>query len=296
MKKRDVLILLLVCAFAVFCAGALHKGGSQRARNLMCTVNMQKVGRALSAYWDQYDGRMPNMNYSTSTGVYTFQNCVRTPYLYSVLDQGAITSGDKQAWLQLGCLFRSGVVTDGKLFYCPATYGAMDEYYAYSSPSPWGSSLDQQISNYPGNGNIWLRSVKGTAYWPQGKLMATGSSATLYNPYDGQLLGYPSSTNGWSRYLAGKPAPPFKASDLDIGKSTAVDNISQPDGFGGYKVDALFPDGHTNYQPVPKYDGKWLCPYMGGRPSDVVAAEWYGDGSLWDNTTMPANYMSMLVP
>jgi hypothetical protein len=294
MRKRDTIMLLILCGLVLFTSGALRSGGSARAKALMCTANMQKVGQGLSVYWGGYDGRMPNMNWDyTANGRWRFENCVRGNYVYSVYSSYV---EPKQAWVLLGCLFKAGVIDDGRTFYCPATEGSLDEYKSYSNPAPWGNSTAiQQAKESLQTGNTWLRANKGYMYWPQGRLMVQSG---YKSPYDNlRPLG---DGMGWGRYQVGQPAPPLNSSDLDIGKAIAVDHESQPDGTGGYKVDALFPDGHTNYQPVPKHndDGtmKWLCPYQGSRPTAVNPYEWYGDGQLWVYATMMSNYMYLLQP
>jgi hypothetical protein len=282
MRKRDVIVLVLICGFAVMSAGALRRGGSMRARTLMCTVNMQKVGQGMSAYFGTYDGRMPVTWVSVTGGKRVSANCVRYHYMFSWYDD---VSGVQppQIWLQFGCLYKAGIVPDAETFYCPATEGSMDDYKSYGGHSPWG-----ELPQYGNPAPTYIRLTTGFAYWPQARGMVTGTS-TLYG-VDGVAL----TSNGYGNYRAGLPAPALKASDIDAGRAMAADNGPQPDGLGGYKVNTLFPDGHTNYQPVPRYDGKWICPSRGRRPTDVPESQWYGDGNLLDNVTMMSNYMYLL--
>jgi hypothetical protein len=239
-------------------------------------------------YWGTYDGKMPTMNAYGSGGQWYYGNCIRPHYVYSVYYAEATPN---QEWMLLGCLFKAGMVPDGRTFYCPATNGSMDEYGAYSNPGPWGSNIDQQTPNIgPGaTGNLWIRATKGYVYWPQGREMVKTGWIT---PYDSNPM---PSVSSW-RYEIGKPASPFKASDLDTTKVMAVDGTPQRDSTGGYKVNTLFPDGHTNYQFVPKHGDKWICPYQGGRPLDMNPAEWYGDSALLDSVTKICNYMYAFQP
>jgi hypothetical protein len=285
MKKRDAAILIVMCGLALMCAGALRRGGSMRAKTLMCTVNMQKVGQGMSLYFGTCDGRMPT-TWMAGTGVGSAPaNCVRYHYMFSWYD-GVSQS---QIWLQFGCLYKAGIVPDAETFYCPATEGSIDDYKSYGGSAPWGT-LPMPGNPIPPNQSQSVRLITGYAYWPQATAMVTGTT-TLYGVGGAAL-----TSNGYGNYRAGLPAMPLKASDIDAGKAMAVDNGSQPDGLGGYKVNALFPDGHTNYQPVPRYDGRWICPFRCKRPADAVEAQWYGDGSLLDNVAMMSNYMYLLEP
>jgi prepilin-type processing-associated H-X9-DG protein len=292
----DVAVVVMLCIFVLMTAGAMYRGGSMKAKTLMCTVNMQKVGQGMSVYSDVSDGRMPSMNLYTENGKWKSENCIRTHFVYS---QWNSTVTPNQEWMLFGCLFKAGMISDGRTFYCPATSGAMDEYNSYNNPAPWGSNLQLQPANIPGTGNIWLRVIKGYIYWPQGSQMVLSG---FLNPYDGKPLGYPNNNNGYGRYQIGKPAPPLKFADLGLNYAYAVDGESQKDDSGGYRVNALFGDGHVKYQFVPRYTepatGKrlWICSYQGSRPVNSDPKEWYknGDNTVWDAVTIICNYMYAL--
>jgi prepilin-type processing-associated H-X9-DG protein len=300
MRKCDAVVLVVICGIALLSTGAMSVGGRMRAKTLMCTANLQKIAQAMAAYTDNYDGKMPTMNVYTYSGTWRAQNCIRVNYVLSQYSDGA---SPRQIWMLLGCLFKAGLITDGRTFYCPATTGAMEEFLSYSNPAPWGSSIQLQVPNSgpDGNGNMWLRARKGYIYWPQGKQMVTES---FRNPYDGQPLGEPDSTNGWGRYAVGKPAPPLKFADLGPNYAYAVDGEGQRDDSGGYKINTLFGDGHVKYQFVPRFTdpatGKrlWICPYQGSRPANADPLEWYrqSDGYWWDSVTNICNYVYALEP
>jgi hypothetical protein len=276
MHKRDAIVLIVICCVVVVCAGA-----TRGSKLLMCTTNLKKIGEAMPMYCDSYDGKMPTV----SGG-----NYIRSHYVCATYDT---TTG--QVWTMLGCLFKAGLVPDGRTFYCPSTRGWMDEYLAFSNPAPWGSNLDKQAPNPPGFGIIWLRITKGYIYWPQSTTMVTGSGSNLYG-VGGVLLDSGGSSGASLRYKVGQPAPPYLASQLDSGRALVADCEGQKDDSTRYNVNTLFPDGHTRYQLVPQYNGKWICPYQVHRPADSVASEWYGDGTMWDNIAMMSNYMYLLQP
>jgi prepilin-type N-terminal cleavage/methylation domain-containing protein len=288
-------LLVVIAIIAVLLAVLLPslQNAKGLAKRLQCSSRLKGLGSSMQPYCDAYDGMMPYMSFveNLPAGPWKYQNSIRAHFIYSVY---RADMNPKQTWLLLGCLFKGGYIDSGKLFYCPATEGWLEEYQSYSDPAPWGSNLDLQKPNNPGNGNIWLRGTKGYVYWPQGRLMLKSLSAS---PYDSGTF------NSWDRYAVGRPAPPMKYADLGPGYAFATDGEAHAVKGSGFMCGAVFGDGHTNIQKVPQYkdtaDGgkvKWICPYQGHRPSEADPTEWYGDGSLWNSTTLICNYVYALQP
>lgn len=246
MRKRDAIVLVLLCGFVVLCAGA----GRMHSKLLMCTTNLKKMSQALKVYCDTYDGTMPAMDSVTYIRAYW------------MLSSWNYTT-NKQDWANAGCFFKAGLIPDGRTFYCPATPGYMDEYLAYSNPAPWGSNLQLQAPNQSGTGNAWLRAVKGYIYWPQSKRLATAS--------DLATMGSSVSL----RYQVGYPMPTYTISELDPARAMVVDSVALTDETGMYKTNALFGDGHVRYQTTPRNSstGKWYYPYQGQFPNGLTAAQ-----------------------
>jgi hypothetical protein len=293
LRKADAAMLLLLTAAVVLAGGAFRIGGREHAKMVMCSINQKSIGQAMSVYSDSYDGLMPYMETYTENGKWYGQNCMRAHFCISKYDYSA-----GQVWQGLGGLFKAGLISDGRSFYCPSAPGAMDEYLSYSSPAPWGNNLQLQSPNNPGNGNVWLRITKGYIYWPQGRLPVLPGFRSPYSPYP---LGYPESSSGWGRYAVGKPAPPLKYADLGPGYALTTDGTAHT-GQTGYQMVSLFGDGHVNMQKAQQYlrpsDGKllWIRAYQCGLPAGANPADWYGDGSTWDNVTMICNWIYMLQP
>jgi len=243
----------------------------------------------MSLFTDSYDGRMPTMNVvltgSGTTAPWQAENCIRAHYVLSQWDAYA-----GQIWMLLGCFFEADLIEDGKTFYCPATDGWMDEYLSYCGPAPWGSNLDLQPPNAGGSMNKWLRITHGYIYWPQGKRMCAGTASAVC-----LADGTPLDGGGYWRYAPGRPEPPQKASDVDMLRAMVVDSMAHVDDAGSYRTNALFPDGHTKYQYVPTTsDGRWICPYQALLPAGADPAEWYGNGTFWDDTARIYNYVYQL--
>jgi prepilin-type N-terminal cleavage/methylation domain-containing protein len=283
-------LLVVIAIIAVLLAILLPSLQSAKgmAQRLQCQSRLKALGASMAPYCETYDGKMPIMNAYSEGGVWRTQNCIRAHYIYSQFDDA---TSPKQIWVLLGCFFKAGLIDSGKLFYCPATQGWLEEYQGYNNPAPWGSNLDQQpINRNIGTGNIWLRGNKGYVYWPQGRKMLKSLSEL--------------NDNGWGRYEVGKPAPPMKHSDLGPSYAFATDGEAHAVKGSGYKVGAVFGDAHVNLQLVPQYKdpatGKllWICPYQGHMPADAIRTEWYmqGDNTVWNAVTMICNYMYKLQP
>jgi prepilin-type N-terminal cleavage/methylation domain-containing protein len=303
-----VVIAIIAVLLAVLLPGL--RNAKSLAQRVQCGSRLKGIGSTMAPYADMYDGKMPAMEVNWGNGKYLTCNAIRAHFIYSKYDSSA---NPTQSWTLLGCLFKAGLIDSGKLFYCPATQGWLDEFNSYSNPAPWGSNLPAQAPNNPGNGNIWLRATKGYVYWPQGRKMLTGNTTTILTPYSQYNLGsgndasfagsgVETSNNGWGRYKVGKPAPPIKYADIGPSYAFAADGEAHAVRGSGYMTGAAFGDGHTNLQRVPQYldpaDNKlkWICPYQGHRPADANPAEWFGDGNLWVDATLIHNYMYALQP
>jgi hypothetical protein len=286
MRKRDAIVLLLICGFVLLNAGALRTGGSMRAKLLMCTVNLQKIAQAVAPYADSCDGKMPLMTGAPNTPYSgTF---MRAQWLLCELNP---TSG--QRWYALGCLFAAGYISDGRQFYCPAIEGSLDEYLSYSNPAPWGSNLDMQTPNMPGDGNIWLRTIKGYAYWP---LKSNNCTQAEYNAIRNQ----PGGAVGFDlRYRVGYPLPAVKYVDLGMSKPMAFDFSIHATKSSGYTINVAYGDAHVELTQVPRQSatGKYLYPYQQdvGLPAEDKLPSGMPDPSKWVQVMM-YDYTAVLQP
>jgi hypothetical protein len=252
-RWTDAVVLIGLCAIVVLTAGAMSIGGRIRAKTVMCQQNLRCIGQALNVYTEDYQGKLP-----VTDGVLYDSR----PYIHAYYLLRAMTSTTAKPWYHLGCLFGSGLVTDGRSFYCPAAKGSTDDYLQYCAPAPWGS-LPQNINNPPsGNGNQWLRVTKGYIYWPQ-------STEAADNDYMGNM-------SGNIGYKLGYPQTPATADKVDTSKAIVADEIFHVE--SQYKTNALFWDCSVAYQDDGKTaDGKLMCfdaTQYGGASLSQVAAGW----------------------
>jgi hypothetical protein len=267
MRKRDAIVLLLICGFVLLNAGALRTGGSMRAKLLMCTTNMKKLGEVLPVYCDGYDGRMPYPASVVQGGL----SYIKTPYEICMdPDRNATTPND--VWVNLGCLYKAELVSSGMLFYCPANPSGFAEYDSYC----WSGSLDASGNkvrvpwgttyNWPTYASSWwhVSAMKGYIFWPQSKHLLTQADFNVLSSQPG--------VNPAVRYRVGLPATPANFSDMNPNKAFSGDY--QAHNVPGYSVGAVFGDGHVNMQNVPVDNGKYWYPYQSSPPAGATVSQW----------------------
>lgn len=280
MSRRNAFTLvelLVVIAIIAVLLAVLMPGlatAKALAKRVQCQSREKAIVTVVTPYADMYDGKMPLPDGGDAASGHgnTF---VKAQWNLSLLDSGV------QKWYNMGCLFKAGLVQDGRLFYCTATEGWQDEYKSYADPTigPWGSKLDQQPANVNGNGNIWLRCTRGYSYWPQARFD--------YKQSDIDTLG----DNIQLRYAAKYPGSPLKVSDLSPTKVMLFDfGIHLVKG-SGYNIDVAYGDGHVVMQRVPKTaDGKlYRFPYQQDKmvPNEDRLPNGAVDGSKWQICQKP---------
>ncbi|MCF7974576.1 MAG: type II secretion system GspH family protein [Phycisphaerae bacterium] len=123
--------LLVVIAVIAVLMGilmpALHMARMQ-AQRVVCATRLKDMGHSLYMYAQEFDGRLPPMNEvrpQQTAGHYTRW----------------FRSGDN-TWWNLGFMWKAGIITDGKIFYCPSTQVRF-KYEDYSDPVfPASSTVD----------------------------------------------------------------------------------------------------------------------------------------------------------
>ena len=138
--------------------------------------------------------------------------------------------------MKLGCLYREGIVSDARIFYCPAGTAEQYQYESYVNPAPpntsyeWGT-LPQKFNN-DYKMNQWVR--VGYTYFPVDgtiprKNFEASPSALLAPRYTAR------------RYDRLDMDIPYLADVLWFRKTMSHKTES------GYSVNALFKDGHVVY-------------------------------------------------
>jgi hypothetical protein len=249
------------------------------AKRLQCQTRLKAIGGAIAPYAENFDGLVPMMTGAPNTpSAGTF---MRGHWNVSELKDGV------QKWYALGCLYKAEFVADGRLFYCPAAPGWLEEYQSYNNPSPWGTKLDQQAPNI-GAGNVWVCVKRGYTYWPSSRKRLTQAE---YNAFTSRPAEQQQGFN--LRYAVSYPAPAMKYADLDPSRAISWDASTHTVKGSGYNYNVAFGDSHVYMQRVPKdAAGKYLFWYQqdsGGDGCRVLPEEECNA----NGTANPANWLEV---
>jgi hypothetical protein len=185
--RADVLAAIIAVTMIITTAMAAIVPAMNKAREsamrATCAEQMRQVATGLSLYADEYNGNLPW--YGGVDPIYppphvpypgeSAQDSERHPYVAFRGDadkndylEGGVSTG-KPIPMRLGCLYRSGIITNARIFYCPANLDPVYRYESYIDPLlpntsyEWGT-LPQKINNNPSLYNQWVRT--GYIYYP----------------------------------------------------------------------------------------------------------------------------------
>jgi prepilin-type N-terminal cleavage/methylation domain-containing protein/prepilin-type processing-associated H-X9-DG protein len=259
MSKRRaftlVELLVVIAIIAVLLAILLPSLANvkEMAKRLKCANSFKHVGMALKFYADQFDGRLPRLEYNAGTANETQQH----PYwAYRSNGQTQVVGTAWEMPINFGCLHRAGFVDSPTALYCPADSRWKDIMLSYVGPTgAWGGTAftftcrDPSLTDNP-NPALWpdnaIHCIRlNTAYWPQARHMIKTPARLAEIQREGL-------------YEIGFPDIALKIADLDSGKAIASDNGghtiggSQADGTKSKGQNALFGDGHVIFGKPPK--------------------------------------------
>jgi hypothetical protein len=179
--RADCLAAIIAVTMIITTAMAAIVPAMNKAREsamrATCAEQMRQVAAGLSAYADEYNDNLPW--YGGYDPNYPFlhnrpaEDSERHPYVAfraNSDDVGKyIDPSGKPIPMRLGCLYASGIITNARIFYCPANVDAAYRYESYIDPAlpntsyEWGT-LPQKINNNPSLYNQWVRT--GYTYYP----------------------------------------------------------------------------------------------------------------------------------
>ena len=223
-----LVVIAIIAILAAMLLPALSKA-KERALRINCASNLKQIGIGVVMYAGDNDDKLPpNRVNATSGSVW---------YPYEIGRKGAGHTWDNGPH-NLGSLWDTKNVPDGKVFYCPSgrKFPGVFRYETYAQVDTWPFG---QPTTDPGYNAGITRA--GYSYFPQsrtkevvgGKLIAK-MGQTKINSVNYNLL---------------------KLTDVDVNKAMVTDLVyssaleSQPHRDGGIGgLNAMFGDGHVRFQ------------------------------------------------
>jgi type II secretory pathway pseudopilin PulG len=279
--RIDALVTIMTISLIVTTSLAALVPAMNKAREAalraQCADNLRQINAAIAVYADAYDnwlpfygGKDPAFNppykcteYFDEPGACPWDEA--HPYAAFRRNEQWCRNGnlDDPYPMKLGCLYAEGIVTDARIFYCPANTELQYQYDSYVNPYPpntsyeWGT-LPQKF-NADTQMNQWVRT--GYTYFPV--------DSSMYRFYDGAREA-PMATA--RRYYKLDPAIPYLTDVLWY--RSQISHKTE----NGYATNAAFKDGHVVYCKDRRF-------FSYDRNDDPMQL-WYG----WDNRRMRSNY------
>lgn len=255
-----LVVLAIIALLAVLQLPALAKA-KERSTRITCANNLRQIGVGVFLYAASHADNLPPNRVSAFSGSAWY------PYEFGRLILG--TTNWSQGPHNLGSLWKTQVIRDGKIFYCPTT-AAMPlnpfQYNVYAEMASW--PFGQNPASV--NPDI-VRS--GYFYFPQSKIKETVRGVPIYAAMN--------QTN-----VSGVTYNLLRMSDLDPAKAMTTDLVygsapsAQPHFEGGMgAVNAVFGDGHVSLQTQERVPQAFTGPYANWSNLDAIGIRFIMD--MW---------------
>ena len=265
-------LLVVIAIIAILAAMLLPalSAAKERAKRISCVNNLKQMGLGIIIYATDNSDFMPPLKFN-------YAGNIQYPYelfRYTPVNVTPPTYDKDGGPYNLGVLWSSKIISDGKPYYCPSNAkGDVLAYETYSAIKAWPFGTDASLpSNNPNVG--YVRS--GYQYYPQSMNIETGVSTSAGSQ----------DLPGWTHYDLGpkgtvrdwKCVPLFKQTAIDQKKSMVVDvmykgldALSHKSGGKPAGLNAAFGDGHVNWQNVKAFNAKvWAAITASGQPNGTV--------------------------
>jgi prepilin-type N-terminal cleavage/methylation domain-containing protein/prepilin-type processing-associated H-X9-DG protein len=245
-------LLVVIAIIAILAAILLPalSAAKERAKRSQCVNNLRQVGVGIFVYTSDNADTMPTFHWRPQNADYTYE-------LFRYAPQDVYPPTFTLGPYNLGTLWASKIISEGKLFYCPSNQKYVNFIYeTYTVKAQWPCGIDLAAAAAAGNGNPdWVRA--GYSYFPQSRNtmslhdLAVNAGALVPQWPSYNVAGNDPTLKSWAC------VPYFKQSAMDQSKAMVTDVIyskldamAHKEGGNPAGLNALFGDGHVKWQGV----------------------------------------------
>jgi prepilin-type N-terminal cleavage/methylation domain-containing protein len=176
-------LLVVIAIIAILAAMLLPalSSAKERAKRISCLSNLKQQGTALFVYVGDFNDRIPKPMY---TGLTSGLTPYATYLLYANPGTGGASAANATDATNVMVFYGTGVIKEGKIFYCTSAAGQTDPAFQYASystatvqwPAYYASTAPTIVSGTPFVRNSY-------SYYPQANRPVVASpTLTWYQP------------------------------------------------------------------------------------------------------------------